>query len=71
MKTSRFKIEGMQCDGCAHTVETLVEKEPGVRVATVSYQEREARVLFDPHVTSEERLIATIEKPGYRVVGRL
>jgi copper chaperone len=68
MKTATFKIEGMHCDGCALTVKTLVEREPGVKAATVSFKEGEARVLYDPQAISEERLAATIEKTGYRAV---
>ena len=70
MKTATFKIEGMHCDGCALTVKTLVEGEPGVKAATVSFKESEARVLYDPQATSEDRLVETIQKPGYRVVAR-
>ena len=71
MKTTVFKIEGMNCDACANTIKTLVEKEPGVQMASVSYSDRQARVLFDPKAIEEERLIDTIQKPGrFRVVGR-
>ena len=70
MKTTVFKIQGMNCDACANTIKTLVEKEPGVQMASVSYSERQARVLFDPKSIAEEQLVATIQKPGFRVVGR-
>jgi copper chaperone CopZ len=70
MKVMIFKIEGMRCDGCAQTIKALVEKEPGVQIADVSFKKGEARVLFDPKNTGEDQLIATIERPGYRVVGR-
>ena len=64
MKTAIFKIDGMHCDGCARTVEALVSAEPGVRKASVSFKEREARVLFDPNAVSEDRLVATIQQAG-------
>ncbi len=35
MKTTVFKIEGMNCGACANTIKTLVEKEPGVQMAAV------------------------------------
>jgi len=70
MKTTIFKIEGMNCDACANTIKTLVEKEPGVQMASVSYGERHARVLYDPKSIEEERLVRAIQKPGFRVVGR-
>lgn len=70
MKTTTFKIEGMNCDACANTIKKLVEKEPGVRMAEVSFDERSARVLYDPQFVEETRLVDTIQKPGFRVVAR-
>lgn len=68
MKTAVFKIEGMNCDACANTIKRLVEKEAGVQVASVSFNEGQARVLYDPQALGEEQLIETIQKPGFRVV---
>ena len=70
MKTATFKIEGMNCEACANTIKKLVEKEPGIRMAEVSFDERSARVLYDPKSVKEERLVDTIQKPGFRVVAR-
>lgn len=70
MKTTIFKIEGMRCDGCAQTIKRVVELEPGVQSAAVSFKDGEARVLYDSKATGEDRLAAAIEKPGFRVVGR-
>jgi len=70
VKTTTFKIEGMRCDGCAEIIKGLLDKEQGVQIADVSFEKGEARVLFDPKATGEDRLIATIQKPGFRVVGR-
>ena len=69
MKTAIFKIEGVNCDACANTIKSLLEKEPGVRMASVSFSERQARVLYDPQSVQEDRLVDTIQKPGFRVVG--
>ena len=68
MKSTTFKIEGMHCNACANRIQTLVAAAPGVRGATVSFKDGEARVLYDPQATSDEQLIETIERPGYRVV---
>lgn len=70
MKTTTFEIEGMNCEACANTIRTLIEKEPGVQMASVSYAERHARVLYDPQSIEEDHLVKTIQKPGFRVVGR-
>ncbi len=70
MKTTIFKIEGMNCDGCAETIQNMIEKVPGVRMASVSFDNRAARVLYDPQSVQESRLIELIQKPGFRVIGR-
>ncbi len=70
MKNATLRIQGMHCNGCAQTIKSLIEKEPGVRMADVSYKEGQARVLYDPQTVSEDRLAELVEKPGYRVVGR-
>ena len=70
MKTAIFRIEGMNCEGCAQTIKEAVEKETGVTAVSVSLAERRARVDFDSQATGEDRLAAAIEKPGFRVIGR-
>ena len=49
MKTATFTVEGMRCDGCASTIKTLIERQPGVQMATVSFANRQARILYDPN----------------------
>lgn len=68
MKTAIFTIEGMHCDGCAETIKALLGMEPGVQAATVLFKGRNARVLYDPATTNENRLIAAIERGGYKAV---
>lgn len=70
MKTATFKIEGMHCDGCANTIKALIEREPGVQMATVSFDKSRARILYDPRAVGEDRLVAVVHQPGFRVVGR-
>ena len=70
MKTTIFRIQGMNCDACANSIKSLVEKEPGVRRASVSFNERSTRVLYDPQAVGEDRLVDVIQKPGFRVVSR-
>ena len=70
MKTTIFKIDGMNCDRCADTIKHLIEKEPGVRMASVSFSDRQARVLFDPQTVQEDRLVDVIQGRRFRVVSR-
>ena len=66
MKTLVATIGGMHCEGCAETIKALLKMEPGVQTATVSFKERNARILFDPAAIGEGRLIAAIERSGYK-----
>ena len=70
MKSATLKIQGMHCDGCAQTIKALVERETGVKAAAVTFETGEARILYDPVATSAEKLVAVVERPGYRVAGR-
>lgn len=67
MKNLALKISGMHCDGCAETIEALLAAEPGVQASSASYTTGTARVLYDPATTETSRLIAAIERAGYRV----
>ena len=66
MKSVILKIQGMHCGGCAQSVKRLLEREPGVERADVAYESGEARVVFDPAMLDERRLIAVVEQPGYQ-----
>ncbi len=70
MNAVTLKVEGMHCDGCAATMQALLERTGGVRKVAVSFKDGEARVLYDPRSVTEEQLTATIEKGGFRVAGR-
>jgi copper chaperone CopZ len=69
VNTLTLKVEGMHCDGCANTIKAMVEREPGVKAAAVSFKGGEARILFDPNATSAERLVAAVGRLGFRVTG--
>lgn len=70
MNNVTFKVEGMHCTGCASTIQMLLQRQSGVRRASADFDSGEARVLYDPAAVSEDDLVATIEKAGYRVTSR-
>lgn len=70
MKSVTLKVEGMHCDGCANTIKAIVEREHGVKSVAVNFADREARLLYDPATTSEDKLVALVERPGFRVTSR-
>lgn len=70
MKSLEIKIDGMQCDGCASTIQAVLSREPGVKSATVSYARRSASVFYDPKDTDPSRVRAAIQNAGFTVSER-
>lgn len=65
-----LKIAGMHCDGCAERISTVLEREPGVRSAEVSFIHKQARVKFNPQRVDDGRLVELVEIAGFEVTGR-
>jgi copper chaperone CopZ len=70
METLALKIGGMHCEGCAETVTALLLREPGVRMAEVSFKEASARILYEPKIVTAVGLVRLVERPGYHVFER-
>ena len=70
MKSLQMKIDGMQCEGCAGTIQSLLSREPGVKSASVSFPNRAASVFYDPDDTDRARLAEAVTKAGFRVESR-
>src|SRR5216684_5349786 len=70
MKSLEMKIGGMQCDGCASTIQSILSREPGVKSASVSYPKRTASVFYDPEDTDAARLAEAVRKAGFIVGSR-
>ncbi len=66
MKTESYRIEGMHCEGCAQTIEAVVEQVPGVKRVAVSFDAREAQVEFDVDVANNAGIVSAIERAGFR-----
>ena len=54
LKKQIVNIEGMMCEGCAHTVTNILEKLPGVKKVKVSYQKGIAEVKAEATLSEEE-----------------
>jgi sulfite exporter TauE/SafE/copper chaperone CopZ len=61
-----FKIEGMNCNSCAHLIET--ELKDKVEKVSVSYSDEKAEIEFDENKITEEQIISDITKLGYMAV---
>lgn len=67
MNTVELRIEGMHCGGCAKTIESLLRAEPGVAAVNISFDDRMARVMFDPAKVDLSALVKAVERAGYQV----
>lgn len=70
MKSLEMKIDGMQCEGCASTIQSILSREPGVKSSSVSFPNRAASVFFDPKETDAARLAEAVTKAGFTVESR-
>ena len=70
MKTLEMKIYGMQCEGCAGTIQSILSREPGVKSSSVSFPKRAASVFYDPQETDGARIAEAVTKAGFTVESR-
>lgn len=63
MDTTRLKVTGMSCGGCAASVERALLKVPGVVSAKVSLHEGQAEVQHQG--ADVQAMTAALEKSGY------
>src|SRR5579863_8881234 len=61
-------VLGMTCASCQHHVEEALRSTAGVESARVDLMAHRASVLFDPHKTAPEALVAAIRGVGYDAV---
>lgn len=63
-----FKIQGMHCASCAMTIERVVSKIPGVKVAQVNFAAETLLVEFDENQVSPEDLKESVNSVGYKLL---
>lgn len=64
-KTVTFVVDKMTCAACPITVRKAMEKVKGVKSVTVDFQAKTATVVFDPAVTTPEKIGAASTNAGY------
>ena len=65
MQSLTIPITGMTCGGCVNSVRNALTRTPGVRGAEVKIGE--AKVTYDPALTTPEALHGAITKAGFTV----
>ncbi|MBU0460759.1 MAG: heavy metal translocating P-type ATPase [Nanoarchaeota archaeon] len=60
-----IKVSGMHCQSCVTILDKALNKEKGVKSATVNFSTEKAAVEYDPKLIDEETLLKVIKKKGY------
>lgn len=60
-------ITGMTCAACANRIERTLNRQPGVKKASVNFATERATIEFDPVATNTGSLIETVRDTGYNV----
>lgn len=65
-QTVVLDIKGMHCTSCASGIEAMLRRVDGVTKADVTFEDKIATVAYDPAKANAEKIIAAIEKMGYK-----
>lgn len=67
IQQASFEISGMTCTSCEEHIKHAVAQLPGFIEATANYEESKATMKFDKSITDIDKVIAAINKTGYKV----
>ena len=69
MKKVILKIEGMTCSACSNGLEKYLNKQAGVKSATVNLVMENANIEYDEKLITLENLDRFVEKAGFKSLG--
>ena len=58
-------IPSMDCPPCAAGIEASLRRAPGVKQAAVDYDSKAAVLVYDPSITSRDKLLSLIDASGF------
>ncbi|HEY4504082.1 MAG TPA: copper-translocating P-type ATPase [Candidatus Paceibacterota bacterium] len=67
IKKETYKIRGMHCASCVATIERVLLKTAGVRLASANFASESVLIEFDENVISESNLANIVESVGYHL----
>lgn len=66
MKEIKLKIEGMHCTGCSSRLEKVLNNTDGVESATVSFEKKQAIIIYNESQTDIEQIKQIIQDTGFK-----
>ena len=61
-----FRIEGLDCPGCATDTENILLQLDGILSVSVSYSKEMIAVEYDPEITDGARIITAVKRIGFK-----
>jgi Cu2+-exporting ATPase len=61
-------LDGLQCGACVWLIEQVLAREPNLLVGRVNMTTRVLRMVWRGEASDADRLVATVERLGYRLV---
>lgn len=68
MKKEAYKIQGIHCASCVLTIERTLQKQAGVKSASVNFANETALIEFDENLISENKLAKAVSDIGYKLL---
>jgi len=68
LKQIELDIVGMNCSGCANSINSYVSKLEGVKNVTVSFSSETAKIDYEENLVSIPKIISSIQSLGFDVV---
>lgn len=65
-QTVDLALEGLTCAACKFAVKAALSRLHGVKRVDVRYEERKARVVYDPEKVTPQQLVEAVNNSGYR-----
>lgn len=65
-ESTYFNLDGMWCSGCAQAAERVLQKQPGIKSAQVSFAAERGRIDFDPQSAHPEEVLKALDGLGYK-----
>jgi len=69
LSKATINVEGMTCEACEKTINTITGREKGVSMVKASFMQKTAIVEFDKTQTDVRKIMNSIGSTGYKVLG--
>ncbi len=68
MTTATLKLRGMSCASCANSVQSAIQRVPGVTTAQVNFAAEQARVEYNHRATTLDVIQQAVADAGYEAI---